>query len=55
MREYVFKILVANGRRLIHIDADNIKDARKKFRQHMKENYKGELEWFLIAIYLKVY
>lgn len=54
MREYLFKVLLAEGIRYISIEADNITDARKKFAQHMKDNYKGELEWFLIAVYREV-
>ena len=54
MREYLFRVLLAEGGKLIPIEADNIKDARKKFAQHMKDYYKGELEWFLIAVYREV-
>lgn len=54
MREYLFRVLLAEGGKLIPIEAESIKDAREKFRQHMKDNYKGELEWFLIAVYREV-
>ena len=54
MREYLFRVLLAEGGKLFPIEADNIKDARKNFAQHMKDHYKGELEWFLIAVYREV-
>lgn len=54
MREYLFKVLLAEGGRFLPIEAENTKDARKIFAQYMKDNYKGELEWFLIAVYREV-
>lgn len=54
MREYLFKVLLTEGNCFVSIEADNITDARKKFAQHMKEKYKGALEWFLIAVYREV-
>lgn len=54
MREYLFKVLLADGSHYLPIEADNIQDARKKFAQHMKDHYKGELEWFLTTVYREV-
>ncbi len=57
MREYLFKVLVQEGVRYVHVEADTISEARKKFREQMKleARQNGFLEWFLIEIYRKVY
>lgn len=57
MREYLFKVLVQDGVKYVHVEADTISEARKKFRELMKLESRqgGFLEWFLIEIYRKVY
>lgn len=57
MREYLFKVLVQDGVKYVHVEADTISEARKKFRELMKrEELKNRVsEWFLIEIYRKVY
>ena len=49
MREYLFKVLVQDGVKYVHVEADSISEARKKFRELMKrEELKNRVsEWFL--------
>ncbi len=56
MREYLFKVLVQDGVKYVHVEADSISEARKKFRELMKrEELKNRVsEWFLIAVYREV-
>ncbi len=50
MKIYLFQVLFSDCTEFFHFEAENIKDARKQFSEHMKAlDLSGE--WALIAVY----
>ncbi len=53
MNEYIFRISTVVGGTAYHIiDADNVRQARKKFAEKTKNWFKG---WCLLGVYRLIY
>ena len=61
MNEYLFLTLVSlsdnaedDEEDYVKIQADNIREARKKFAEHAAERYHAVVDWCLLAVYRQI-